>query len=124
MYHSGHLAIKSRLEGSEQHNRFLSTNILEAGAGTLPLSDAICSLAAVRCLVCSVSRMQQISQAFFDEHLRRVNNLRPSQLLDKKYRYNSAKYVDGSQMPKARPYQVAIYGHDDRESRPTNGNET
>ena len=103
--------IKRRLEHSVDPHVSRDYRILgnALALATQQLSDATCSFEGVRRLIDLASRVQQITHLFLNEHLERVNSIRPCQLLDSNYTYSNDD-VNRKHTPKFRSYEPAKCG--------------
>ena len=96
------VAIRSGLCTSDVFNspealgNFLEPRILKSSsdskpffsASAIPLRNTSASLAAVRSLAKSANHVHSLSRSFFEVHLERINNIKPSYLLDRSYHYS------------------------------------
>ena len=101
------LSIKDDLVSPRNLDNFLATCVLDKNFGATPLSTATVSLSAVRSFISSARHIQEVSASFFEEFLSRVNNIKPSYLLNQSYRY-SRKYP--RVLPEGRTYEPVKCG--------------
>ena len=79
---SDRLRIGDELDSPEALDIFLDDRAINKNAGATPLFKATVSLSAVRSLIRSASRVQQLSTSLFEELLDRTNSTKPSYLFN------------------------------------------
>lgn len=82
---SDRLSIASEVSSSEALDIFIRARVWNDSAGAKPLTNVTVSSVAVRSIVKSAGRVQQVVTSFFDEFLDRVNSIKPLYLPDKSY---------------------------------------
>ncbi|KAL9068107.1 MAG: hypothetical protein Q9161_006460 [Pseudevernia consocians] len=116
------VAIRSGLCTSDVFNspkalgNFLEPRILKSSfdskpffsASAKPLRNTSASLAAVRSLAKSANHVHSLSRSFFEVHLERINNIKPSYLLDQSYHYSRKSKLHP---PEGRRYEPVKCGN-------------